>query len=85
MLNFKNDSNMTDIYEIGFLRLNQIIGDNTSNPSIPALIPIGKFTWWAGVKSGRFPQPIKFGPRMTVWRVEDIKAFIEKISSKNKA
>ncbi|HAU0805559.1 TPA: AlpA family phage regulatory protein, partial [Legionella pneumophila] len=44
-------------------------------------IPIGKSTWWAGVKSGRFPKPIKFGPRMTVWKVEDIKAFIEKVSA----
>jgi hypothetical protein len=35
-------------------------------------------TWWAGVKSKRFPQPIKFGPKITAWRVEDIRAFIER-------
>ncbi|CZG39476.1 AlpA family phage regulatory protein [Legionella pneumophila serogroup 1] len=72
---------MSKLPETGFLRLKQIIGDNTANPPIPALIPIGKSTWWAGVKSGRFPKPIKFGPRMTVWKVEDIKAFIEKVSA----
>ncbi|HEX2552503.1 MAG TPA: AlpA family phage regulatory protein [Microvirga sp.] len=35
-------------------------------------IPVCKSTWWAGVKSGRFPKPIKLGPRITVWRAEDI-------------
>jgi hypothetical protein len=36
-------------------------------------IPVGKSTWWAGVKSGRFPKPwCKLGPRITVWREEDI-------------
>jgi len=52
----------------GFLRLSQII---------PALIPIGKSTWWAGVKSGKYPKPIKLGPRTTVWRQEDIMALCE--------
>lgn len=35
-------------------------------------IPVGKSTWWEGVKQGRFPQPFKLGPRITVWRCEDI-------------
>ena len=34
-------------------------------------IPVSKSTWWAGVKSGRFPRPVKLGPRITAWRVED--------------
>ena len=41
-------------------------------------IPVGRSTWWAGVKSGRFPKPVKLGPRTTVWRVEDIRSLIEK-------
>jgi len=40
-------------------------------------IPISKSTWWAGVKDGRFPRPVKLGPRITVWRAEDIRALIE--------
>lgn len=35
-------------------------------------IPVGKSTWWEGVRQGRFPQPIKLGSRITVWRFEDI-------------
>lgn len=62
--------------ETGFVRLPNIIGDAKAQPPIPALIPVSKSTWWAGVKSGRFPKPIKLGPRITVWRVEDIREFI---------
>ena len=56
----------------GFLRLPQIIGDPDADPSIPALIPVARSTWWQGVKDGRFPQPVKLGPRTTAWRAEDI-------------
>ncbi|OOO03604.1 MAG: hypothetical protein USCGTAYLOR_00153 [Chromatiales bacterium USCg_Taylor] len=60
----------------GYLRLPQIIGDRKTG--IPAVIPISKSTWWAGVKSGRYPQPVRtLGVRITAWRVEDIRALIE--------
>lgn len=68
---------MVTIPEIGFLRLTQIIGDKKSNPQIPAVIPVCKSTWWAGIKTGRFPQPVRLGPRTTAWRVEDIRQLIE--------
>ena len=41
-------------------------------------IPVGRSTWWHGVKTERFPKPTKLGPRTTVWRVEDIRALIER-------
>lgn len=65
--------------ETGFLRIRQILGDPTADPPVPALIPIRKTTWWAGVRSGRFPRPVKLGPRTTAWRVEDIKSFIQDV------
>jgi len=40
------------------------------------LIPISKSAWWEGVRSGRFPQSVKLGPRTTVWRESDIQALI---------
>ncbi|MDD2943179.1 MAG: AlpA family phage regulatory protein [bacterium] len=55
--------------ETGYVRLSQFI---------PSIIPVSKSTWWAGVKEGRFPQPIKLGPRTTAWRVVDIRAFLER-------
>ena len=63
--------------EIGFLRLPQIVGDSKAQPPVPALIPVSRSTWWAGVKSGRYPQPVKLGPRITAWRVEDIRRLIQ--------
>jgi prophage regulatory protein len=60
---------------IGYLRLNQIVGDKKAG--IPAIIPVSKSTWWAGVKTGRYPQPVKLSERCTAWRVVDIRALIE--------
>jgi prophage regulatory protein len=65
--------------ETGFLRLPQIVGDKSANPPIPALIPVSKTTWWNGVRSGRYPQPVHISGRVTAWRVEDIRALIEGI------
>jgi prophage regulatory protein len=62
----------------GYLRLPQIVGDAKAQPPIPAIIPVSKSTWWAGVKAGRFPAPVKLGPRITAWRVEDIRTLIER-------
>ncbi|WP_454781684.1 helix-turn-helix transcriptional regulator [Legionella sp. WA2022007384] len=45
---------------------------------------MSKSTWWAGVKSGRFPQPVKLGPRTIAWRVKDIKEFIINFNKENK-
>lgn len=47
----------------------------TARPAIPAIIPVKKTCWWDGVRTGRFPAPVKFGG-CTMWRVEDIKALI---------
>lgn len=66
--------------QTGYLRLSQILGQPATpkSPAIPALIPISKSTWWAGVRSGRYPKPVKLGDRITAWRVEDIRALIER-------
>ncbi len=68
---------MAELPETGFLRLPDIIGDLKASPPIPARIPVSKSTWWAGVKTGRYPTPVKLGPRITAWRVEDVRALIK--------
>ena len=55
----------------GFVRL----------PVVIRVMGIGKTTWWAGVREGRFPKPVKLGPRTSAWRVEDIRALIADPSS----
>lgn len=72
---------MHDLPTTGYVRLRQIIGDRTATPPIPALIPISKSSWWAGVRTGRYPAPIKLGPHTTAWRVEDIRALIERTAA----
>lgn len=67
---------MHQLPETGFLRLPQIIGDPKADPPIPPIIPVKKSCWWAGVRSGRFPRAVKLSPRITVWRVEDIRALV---------
>ena len=51
------------------LRLHQVL----------ARVPISKSSWWEGCRTGRYPKPVKLGPRTTVWREEDIAAFIENL------
>ncbi len=58
--------------QVGFLRLQQVL----------QLIPVGKSTWWHGVKTGRYPQPIKLSKRTTAWSAADIDALIKNLASK---
>ena len=67
---------MHQLPETGYLRLKQILGDPKANPPVPAVIPISKSSWWEGCKTGRYPKPVKLGPRTTAWRVSDIRALI---------
>jgi len=58
---------MRELPQTGFVRLNDVL----------AVFPVSKSTWWAGVKSGCYPQPVKLSKRTTAWRVEEIRALIE--------
>jgi prophage regulatory protein len=46
----------------GYLRLPQVLG----------LFPVSRSTWWAGVRTGKFPRPFKLTARTTAWRKADI-------------
>jgi prophage regulatory protein len=59
------------IPETGFVRL----------PTILSVIPVCRATWWNGVKSGRFPKPIKLSANTSAWKVEDIHELIAKLSA----
>ena len=50
-------------------------------PQVLNLIPVSRSAWWAGCKNGRYPKPVKIGPRPTAWRAEDIKALLRKLSA----
>lgn len=52
--------------ETGFVRLTQVL----------TIFPISRSAFWAGVKSGKYPQPVKLSERCTAWKVEDIRKMI---------
>ena len=70
---------MSDMPSISptFLRLKHIIGDSNT----PPIIPISKSSWWDGVKKGKYPQPIKIGDNITVWRSDDIQQLVDRMCS----
>src|SRR3546814_12378396 len=73
--------------ETGYLRLHQIIGRPARNgwPAIPALIPVSRSTWWAGVTYGRYPQPVHtLGPNIPAWRDGDVRALTEESDRRTK-
>lgn len=53
----------------GYSRLNQILA-----PDGP--FPISRSSWWEGVKSGRFPAPVKLSSRITAWKNADLLALM---------
>lgn len=57
------------------VRIESIVGN--ASKGIKGVIPISRSGWWHGVKTGRFPAPIKLSPRVTCWRKSDIKRIIK--------
>lgn len=59
----------------GFLTLRQILGTREA----PGPLPVSPATWWRGVRSGRFPKPVKIGGR-TIWAIADIDELLGRIA-----
>jgi prophage regulatory protein len=51
----------------GYMRQSQLV---------PIIFPFSPATLWRKVKDGTFPKPIKLAPRITAWRVEDIRELL---------
>jgi prophage regulatory protein len=64
--------------QLCYYRLYQIIGHKKRG--ITPLIPISASTWWAGVRAGRFPKPVKLGKRTTAWRSDEINALLRQFA-----
>lgn len=64
-----------ELPQTGFVRLPQVLTH----------IPVSRSTWWAGVKSGKYPAPIKLGENITAWKAEDIHALIAKLAEQGGA
>lgn len=64
----KSSAGLTNLPQSGFIRQAQLV---------PGVIPFSPATLWRKVKSGSFPSPVKLSKRITVWRVEDVRAWME--------
>lgn len=53
--------------DTGFLR----------QPQVLSFVPISKSTLWRRVHARTFPEPVKLSERVTVWRAEDIRRWIQ--------
>ena len=51
-------------------------------PTVLSFLGISKTSFMNGVKTGKYPRPIKIGPRTSAWRVEDIRSLINQIGGK---
>ncbi len=54
----------------GFIRLPQVL----------AVFPVSKTRFLEGIKTGKYPEPIKLGARTNAWRVSDIRKLIAKFA-----
>ncbi len=52
----------------GYVRQSQLI---------PTIIPFSSATLWRKVRAGQFPRPVKLSERVTAWRVDDIREWMQ--------
>lgn len=58
------------IPDAGFIRQIQLL----------KLIPFSASTLWRRIKAGDFPAPVKLGPNVTAWRIEDVRGWMNKVT-----
>ncbi|MCG8375728.1 MAG: AlpA family phage regulatory protein [Chlorobiales bacterium] len=61
-----------------FYRLWDIIGDRKRG--IKGILPISRAAWYAGIKDGRYPKPVKLSEKTSAWRSSDIEALVERLN-----
>jgi prophage regulatory protein len=66
------DSKLQELQELpitGLLRIKQVL----------KFVPVSRSHFWQGVKSGKYPKPLKLSERVTCWRASDIRDLVEGI------
>lgn len=59
---------ITELPATGFVRARQLV----NGP-----LPFSEATLWRKVRAGQFPAPVKLSERITAWRVEDVRGWME--------
>lgn len=63
----RQSDNVVRLPETGFLR----------QPQVLIFVPISRSTLWRRVQAGTFPGPVKLSARVTAWRAEDVRRWID--------
>ncbi|WP_136526829.1 helix-turn-helix transcriptional regulator [Geomonas ferrireducens] len=67
----KNTSPVMPLPSTGFVRLPQVL----------AVIPWSKSAIYQAIREGRFPAPVKLGPRTAAWSVDTLREWIDKANA----
>ena len=59
-----------------YVRESQLV-QSPKRPGVSAPLPFSGNTLWRKVNAGEFPAPVKLGPRITAWKVGDVRAWLE--------
>ena len=47
----------------------------------PGMVPFSSATLWRMVKSGKFPAPHKLSDRVTAWKIQDVRAWMNSFTA----
>lgn len=45
-------------------------------PGVLQRVPVSRSGWYQGVKTGKYPQPVRIGERAVAWKASEIDALI---------
>ncbi len=72
----KTISQLDTLPDSAYLRQSNLIRQ-AKNITSTGLLPFSAATLWRKVKDGTFPPPIKLSQRVTVWRMGDVREWLQ--------
>lgn len=73
-MNIQTEIHGLNLPDAGYLRL----------PAVLKIFPVSRASWWAGVKSGKYPKGVKLSSRCTAWSVTSIRELFERLEMENR-
>lgn len=73
-MNIKTDMHSRQLPLLGYLRL----------PEVLEVFPVSRASWYAGVKSGKYPKGVKLSARCTAWSAESLRELFERLEMENR-
>lgn len=59
----------------GYVRQPLLVGDSKNGTL--GILPFSASTLWRRVRAGTFPAPVKLSDRITAWKAEDIRQWLD--------